>query len=243
MKKALTIALVAALAGGSVAAQAYQQGEWILRAGATTVDPDTDSDDINLAGDELGIPEGVVAKADVDDDTQLGIIPVYMLTDKFGLELLAATPFEHDIEARGQGAIKGLNLDAGSTKHLPPTLSVQWYPRGGKDGWQPYLGLGVNYTVFFDEDVDNELKDTLKVLYPGVDDADLDLDDSWGIAAQAGFDFPINDRWAFNVGVWYIDIDTEAEITVKSAGATAGKVEFDVELDPWVYNVGIAYKF
>ena len=243
MKKALTIALVAALAGGSVAAQAYQQGEWILRAGATTVDPDTDSDDINLAGDELGIPEGVVAKAEVDDDTQLGIIPVYMLTDNFALELLAATPFEHDIEARGQGAIKGLNLDAGSTKHLPPTLSVQWYPRGGKDGWQPYLGLGVNYTVFFDEDVDNELKDTLKVLYPGVDDADLDLDDSWGIAAQAGFDFPINDRWAFNVGVWYIDIDTEAEITVKSAGATAGKVEFDVELDPWVYNVGIAYKF
>ena len=243
MKKALTIALVAALAGGSVAAQAYQQGEWILRAGATTVDPDTDSDDINLAGDELGIPEGVVAKADVDDDTQLGIIPVYMLTDNFALELLAATPFEHDIEARGQGAIKGLNLDAGSTKHLPPTLSVQWYPRGGKDGWQPYLGLGVNYTVFFDEDVDNELKDTLKVLYPGVDDADLDLDDSWGIAAQAGFDFPINDRWAFNVGVWYIDIDTEAEISVKSGGTTAGKVKFDVELDPWVYNVGIAYKF
>lgn len=243
MKKALTIALVAALAGGSVAAQAYQQGEWILRAGATTVDPDTDSDDINLAGDELGIPEGVVAKAEVDDDTQLGIIPVYMLTDNFALELLAATPFEHDIEARGQGAIKGLNLDAGSTKHLPPTLSVQWYPRGGKDGWQPYLGLGVNYTVFFDEDIDNELKDTLKVLYPGVDDADLDLDDSWGIAAQAGFDFPINDRWAFNVGVWYIDIDTEAEISVKSGGTTAGKVKFDVELDPWVYNVGIAYKF
>ena len=150
MKKALTIALAAALAGGGMMAQAYQQGDWILRAGATTVDPDTDSDDINL-------PTGLVAKAEVDDDTQLGIIPVYMLTDKFALEVLAATPFEHDIEAQGQGAIKGVNLDAGSTKHLPPTVSVQWYPRGGKDGWQPYLGLGVNYTIFFDEDVDNDL--------------------------------------------------------------------------------------
>ena len=237
MKKALTIALVAAMAGGSVMAQAYQQGDWVIRAGATTVDPDTDSDDINL-------PTGLVAKAEVDDDTQLGLIPMYMLTDKFGLEVLAATPFEHDIEAQGQGAIKGVNLDAGSTKHLPPTVSVQWYPRGGQSGWQPYIGLGVNYTVFFDEDVDNQLVGLLGDLTGGaVNGADLDLDDSWGLAAQAGIDIPINDRWAFNVGVWYIDIDTEAEITAKVDGQTAAKVEFDVELDPWVYNIGVAYKF
>ena len=237
MKKALTIALVAAMAGGSVMAQAYQQGDWILRAGATTVDPDTDSDDINL-------PTGLVAKAEVDDDTQLGIIPVYMLTDKFALEVLAATPFEHDIEAQGQGAIKGVNLDAGSTKHLPPTVSVQWYPRGGQDGWQPYLGLGVNYTIFFDEDVDNQLVGLLGDLTGGaVNGADLDLDDSWGLAAQAGIDIPFGENWAFNIGVWYIDIDTEAEITAKADGVTAAKVKFDVELDPWVYNIGVAYKF
>lgn len=237
MKKALTFALVAAMAGGSVMAQAYQQGDWILRAGATTVDPDTDSDDINL-------PTGLVAKAEVDDDTQLGIIPVYMLTDKFALEVLAATPFEHDIEAQGQGAIKGVNLDAGSTKQLPPTVSVQWYPRGGQDGWQPYLGLGVNYTIFFDEDVDNQLVGLLGDLTGGaVNGADLDLDDSWGLAAQAGIDIPFGENWAFNVGVWYIDIDTEAEITAKADGVTAAKVKFDVELDPWVYNIGVAYKF
>lgn len=237
MKKALTIALVAAMAGGSVMAQAYQQGDWVLRAGATTVDPDTDSDQINL-------PTGLRAQADVDDDTQLGIIPVYMLTDKFGLEVLAATPFEHDIEAEGLGAIKGVSLDAGSTKHLPPTLSIQWYPRGGQKGWQPYFGLGVNYTVFFDEDVDNQLVGLLGDLTGGaVNGADLDLDDSWGLAAQAGIDIPFGENWAFNLGLWYLDIDTEAEITAKADGATAAKVKFDVEIDPWVYNIGVAYKF
>jgi len=120
---------------------------------------------------------------------------------------------------------------------------VQWYPRGGQKGWQPYFGLGVNYTVFFDEDVDNDLKNTLGVLIPGVDDADLDLDDSWGLAAQAGVDIPINDNWAVNLGVWYLDIDTEAEISAKVAGQTVAKVKFDVDIDPWVYNIGIAYKF
>jgi outer membrane protein len=243
MKKSLTMALIIAMAGGSVMAQAYEQGDWILRLGATTVDPDTDSDDINLPGGEIGFPEGITLKADADDDTQLGIIPVYMITNKFALEILLATPFDHDISAHGQGAIKGLNLDAGSSKQLPPTASVQWYPRGGQSGWQPYIGAGVNYTIVCDEDVDNELKDTLGVLIPGVNGADLSMDDSFGLAAQAGVDIPFGEHWAFNMAVWYIDIDTTAKINAKVDGESVAKVKFDVDLDPWVYNIGIAYKF
>lgn len=237
MNKALTMTLALALAGASAVAQAYEQGDWILRAGATTVDPDTDSDTINL-------PTGLTAKADVDDDTQLGIIPAYMITDEFAVELLAATPFEHAIEANGEGAIKGTNLDAGKTKHLPPTLMFQWYPRGGQEGWQPYVGAGLNYTYFFDEDVDNELISTLGALTDGaVDDADLSLDDSWGYSFQAGVDVPFHENWAFNVSVWYIDIETEAKLTPKSGGNSLDSVKFDVDIDPWVYNIGIAYKF
>ena len=238
MNRILTTVVAVVVASGSVMAQAYEKGDWVLRAGATTVDPQTDSDDINLPG-------GLVAEADVDSDTQLGIIPAYMFGDNWGVEVLAATPFKHDIEARGKGSIKGTNLDAGSTKHLPPTVSVQWYPLGGQSGrWQPYVGVGLNYTVFFDKDVDNELVGLLGDLTSGtVNGADLKLDDSWGLAAQAGLDVLINDNWAFNVGVWYIDIDTTAEITAKADGVTAAKVKFDVDIDPWVYNVGIAYKF
>jgi outer membrane protein len=236
MKKALTMALALGLAGGSSVGQAYEQGDWILRVGATTVAPDTKSDDINLGG--------LVAEAEVDNDTQLGIIPAYMITDAWAIEVLAATPFEHHIEAQGQGAISGTNLDAGSTKHLPPTVMAQWYPRGGQTGWQPYIGAGVNYTIFFDESTDGQLVNLLGDLTNGaVNDADLSLDDSLGLAAQAGVDIPIDEHWAFNIGVWYIDINTEAEITAKANGTTAAKVKFDVELDPWVYNVGIAYRF
>jgi len=237
MKKALMMALVVAMAGGSVMAQAYEQGDWIIRFGATTVDPDTDSDNINL-------PADLVAKAEVDDDTQFGFMPTYMVTDTWAVEILAATPFEHDIEAQGQGAIKGVNLPAGSTKHLPPTVSVQWYPRGGKPGWQPYIGFGVNYTIFFDEEADNQLIGLLGDLTDGaVNDADLDLDDSFGLAGRAGVDIPFAENWAINLAVWYIDIDTTAEITPKASGTSLDKVKFDVELDPWVYNIGIAYKF
>ena len=237
MKRAWTLGLAVALTAINATVQAYEQGDWILRVGATTVAPDTDSDDINLPG-------GLVAKAEVDNDTQLGIIPAYMLTDSWAIEVLAATPFQHNIEAQGQGAINGTNLDAGSTDHLPPTVSVQWYPRGGQSGWQPYLGAGVNYTMFFDTKADGQLISLLGSLTDGaVDDANLDLDDSLGLAFQAGVDVPIDEHWAFNAGVWYIDLDTEAEVTAIANGATAAKVKFDVQIDPWVYNIGVAYKF
>lgn len=234
MKNALTLALaVAAVAGGSVAAQAYEGGDWLVRVGAATVDPDTDSDAIKIPPETV-LPKGV----DVDDDTQLGLIPVYMVDEKFGLELLAATPFEHDI------TLEDAPVKAGSTKHLPPTLSLQWYPRGGSDGWQPYIGIGINYTYFFDEKVDNQLKGALEdILGTGLKNADLNLDDSFGLAAQAGVDIPFGEHWAFNAGIWYIDIDTTAKVKVTTEGGAKAAVNFDVDLDPWVYNVGIAYKF
>lgn len=218
MKKVLTLAVAAALAGGTAMTHAYEAGDWILRAGAVTVAPDADSDTV----------PGLGVTVDVDDNTQLSLIGTYMATEQFGIELLAATPFSHDID------VNEINAQAGETKHLPPTLSIQWYPRGGSAGWQPYVGVGVNYTYFFDEEADSDLEGI-------VGKADLDLDDSFGLSASAGVDIPFGEHWAFNAGIWYIDIDTTAEVTLREAGNQ--KVKFDVDIDPWVYNIGIAYKF
>jgi outer membrane protein len=234
MSKVTTYLSVAALASAAFISPlvAAEQGDWIVRVGAANVDPDVSSDPIDIAG--LVTLDGV----DVDDDTQLGITGTYMVRDKWGVSLLAATPFEHDI------TVKGVGIAAGSAKQLPPTLTLQWYPRGGSDGWQPYLGLGVNYTAFFDEEVDSELEAALGIITEPVTGstapvpASLDLENSWGVAVQAGVDIPINDKWAVNAGVWWIDIGTTATI-----GTALGDVKFDVDLDPWVYMIGVAYKF
>jgi outer membrane protein len=218
MKNVLTLAAAVALASGSAMTHAYEAGDWILRAGAATVAPDADSEEV----------PGLGVTVDVDDDTQLSIIPVYMVTEDWGIELLAATPFEHNID------VNEAPLQAGSTKHLPPTLTVQWYPRGGSTGWQPYVGVGLNYTIFFDEKAHRDLEGI-------VGDADLDLDDSFGLSASAGVDIPFGEHWSFNAGIWYIDIDTTATVTLREADNA--KVKFDVDIDPWVYNIGIAYKF
>ncbi|MEM8661365.1 MAG: OmpW family outer membrane protein [Pseudomonadota bacterium] len=226
MRNAILSALMFVMSATGMSANAYEKGDFVLRAGATTVDPNSDSSDINLPG----VP---TLEAEVDDDTQLGIIPMYMMTEHVGLELLAATPFKHDISLKGQG----VDLPAASTKHLPPTLSIQYYPRGGESGWQPYLGVGVNYTIFFDEKTTRQLDETLNMIL-GANDVDLELDNSFGLSAQAGLDFPLTENFGINLSVWYIDIDTNA--TVKT---DVGNVDFKVDIDPWVYNIGIAYRF
>ena len=233
-KKPLIAAVAAAgMALGPVQAMAYDTGDIILRAGIAAVVPNDDSDAIMLPTDPPTVLPGGV---EVDDGYAISLIGAFMINENWAVELLAATPFEHDIK------LADLPIEAGSTKHLPPTVSLQWYPRGNAPGWQPYIGLGVNYTTFFSEDVDPELGAVLGDLLD-VTSASLSLDDSWGLAAQAGVDIPINDKWAFNLGVWYIDIGTTADIDVTTGSGANARVSFDVDIDPWVYNVGVAYKF
>ena len=237
MKKQLVLAIAAASLGlGALATQAHEQGDIIFRGGIATVGPDADSDPIILPDPYADLlPNGV----DVESGTAISLIGAWMINDKWGLELLAATPFEHDIE------LNDLPLPAGETKHLPPTLSLQYYPRAGMEGWQPYLGLGVNYTTFFDEEVDPQLAEAIIGLYPdlGIQTANLSLDDSLGVAVQAGVDIPINEKWYFNAGVWWIDLGTTADIDLGLENGDKATVSFDVDIDPWVYNIGFAYKF
>ena len=111
-KNALSLAISVVLAGslllGAASVTAYEAGDFIVRAGAANVDPNDDSDALELNGTALAGTE-----AEVDDDTQLGLTFTYMLTNHIGVGLLAATPFEHDLKADMGGGVK---YDVGSAK-------------------------------------------------------------------------------------------------------------------------------
>ncbi|MBD9485257.1 outer membrane beta-barrel protein [Pseudomonas sp. PDM14] len=228
MRKSLLTASLLALAIASPMAHAFEAGDIIVRAGAVTVDPHEDSSDIwvgALATDVAG------TKATLDSDTQLGLNFAYMVTNHVGIELLAATPFSHDVGVAGMpGAFAGLNGKLGELKHLPPTLSVVYYPLDAKSAFQPYVGAGINYTWFFDTKLSSAAEDKG---FSG-----LDMKDSWGLAAQVGMDYMLTDNIMVNAQVRYIDIDTEG--TTNFGG---DKVKVDVDVDPFVYMVGLGYKF
>ena len=67
----------------------------------------------------------------------------------------------------------------------------------------------------------------------------MPLSDSWGLSLQAGADCQINDRWLLSAAVWKLDISTDAEVDT----ANLGREEVDVDTDPWVYMIGVGYRF
>ena len=223
MRKTLFTASALALALAAPFAQAFEAGDIIVRAGAITVDPHEDSGNVKVAGQPID------AKATLDSDTQLGLNFAYMLTDKVGLELLAATPFSHDVGTKGLGGLK-----LGEIKHLPPTLSVVYYPLEKTSAFQPYVGAGINYTWFFDDKLTSEAENSALQL------RGLDMKDSWGLAAQVGMDYMLTENVMLNAQVRYIDIDTTGTTYSEAAGK---KIKVDVDVDPFVYMVGLGYKF
>jgi outer membrane protein len=116
------------------------------------------------------------------------------------------------------------------TKVLPPTLTLQYHflPNSSV---RPYIGAGLNYTYFFDEEVVGVLDQP---------DAKVKLDSSWGLAAQAGVDIDVGDDWFINFDVKYLDIDTEARF---SGINLVGSANINTDIDPFVYGIGIGRKF
>jgi outer membrane protein len=203
---------LAALSVVAVPAHAVQKGDWLVRAGVAQVNPNDSSDAFS------GVAGG---KVSVGDDAQFAFNLTYMLTDRVGVELLGALPFKHEIKGEGTLSAAG---KLGETRQLPPTVTVQ-YHFSPSASVRPYVGAGLNYTTFFDEDTKGAIAGT-----------DLSLSDSIGLALEAGVDIDITKSTFFNVAAWYIDIETEAKVS-------GGIGKADVTIDPLVLFMGLGWRF
>lgn len=247
MKTSVINGLILSALTLSPLALANQSGDFIVRGGLTNITPDNANSTIYAAGQTVNLGSGAIS-ASVDDNTQLGLNFVYFLDQNWAIELLAATPFEHDIMVE-TGAGK---TNLGKTKHLPPTLSALYY-FDTNIALKPYVGIGINYTIFFDDKFNPAMQgenspqivsisdgSTITPIGAALDADNLDLDSSWGLSAQVGADYIIDKNWSLNASIRYIDIDTEATFTAVN-GSVPGKVSVDV--DPMVYSLMLGYKF
>ncbi len=194
------LALAAALALPAGLATAQSQGDMTFGLGFGYVTPESSNG--TLAG----------AAATVGDNARPIFTFEYFLRDNLGIELLAATPFKHSVALNG--------VDTAQTKHLPPTLSLNYHFTNAS-AWTPYVGLGVNWTTFFDETI--------------AGGGDLDLDDSFGLAAQIGVDYALSDRSALRLNLRYLQIETDASLGGTDIGTA--------EINPTVFGVTYVTKF
>jgi len=185
------------------------ENPWLIRLRVIDVIPD-ESADIEAIGGDVDISNRIIPELDIS----------YFFTENFAAELILATN-KHNVEAVGTALG---DVDLGSVTLLPPTLLAQYHfaPRAS---FRPYVGAGINYTLFYNDK-------------PGAV-VDVDYDNGFGFALQAGVDIPVNDTYFLNVDVKKLFLGTDVTV---NAGA-AGTVGADVDIDPWVIGVGVGRRF
>lgn len=217
---ALGAAAIAAPAAAQIAPQdgQPQDSHWIIRLRALRVTPTERTGPV--------LPSFPSAHTAVTNSYAPELDFTYMATRHLGAELILATT-KHDID--GRDALDPLGKLA-HTWVLPPTLTLQYhfFPEGHV---RPYVGAGVNYTIFYSEKASGALQNAIGSTKVG-------LSDSVGYALQAGVDIDVSRRVFVNFDLKYLDIDTTARLT------TGGLVNRErVHLDPLVPGIGVGMRF
>jgi outer membrane protein len=213
------LSLAAAIAFIPQGARALDAGDWLVRVRGIAVEPNDSSGPVN--------PDLPTARIGVDSDFTGEVDFTYMFTENIGAELILATT-QHDLE--GEGAISALGT-IGDARLLPPVLTLQYHFLP-KNWIRPYVGVGVNYTIFYDESASSSLSTALG------GPTSVSLDNSVGVAGQAGVDVDVAENVFLNLDVKYVDLDTTANITTGSTVRTS-----DVEIDPVIIGVGVGIRF
>jgi outer membrane protein len=205
-------------------ALAYEQGTWILRAGVGTVQPKSHS----LTYSDV---DGT-ATIDVEDATSLTLGATYMLTRNWALDVAAALPFEHDIKLTADVGTGPVTAKIAETKQVPPTFSVQYHfsPDGN---FQPYAGLGLNWTTFSGTKLLPDFVDT--------EIGGLRIDDSFGIAAMFGGDWKVGENMVLNFDVRWIDVD--ADVFLVAPAFASEEKQGTAKVDPWFYALNLGFYF
>lgn len=174
---------------------------------------------INMNPDVSSTVNVIGGAADIDSDTVPELDITYFFTDNIAAELILATT-RHRVDV--SGSTLG-NVDLGKVSLLPPTLTAQWHfiPDGT---FRPYVGAGLNYTIFYDESAPRGTVNS------------INYRNNIGYALQAGMDFGIDDHWGINADIKKIFLNTD--LVLNGGGITA-----DVDIDPWVFGLGVAYRY
>ena len=201
------VAMAAVPAVAQTPAAGKKAGDFMVRGRLIGVVP-LDSSSGTSIGGKVATDASVTPEVDFS----------YFITDNIALELIAATT-RHNIKAKGTalGDVK-----VGSTWVLPPTLTVQYHFMP-KEKFSPYVGAGLNYTIFYGSEAAAGL-------------GNLKLSSNVGYALQAGIDYAITDRMYLNVDVKQIFLSTNAKVL-------GGAVRAKTDLNPLVVGVGLGYKF
>jgi outer membrane protein len=218
----LALAVVLAF-GAAGSAHAQSAGTWSVAAGINDIKPQGTTSPLTAPS----IPNSTTK---VSSDAQPLVDITYMITDNFAVEFGIGTPYKHNLS--GAGALQGSG-QLGTLKQLPPTVFGQYHFLPADAPLRPYVGLGITYAMFYDE----QGSGTLTALSnTGQTPATFTVDNKWGYVPEVGLQYAFNKKWFVDAmfGKTYIN----TTVHLNPGGQTAG-----ARLNPEVGSIVIGYRF
>lgn len=223
MKK-IQFATCALLALASASALAYDN---TVRMGAANISIHSKSPDFTSNGPAFLTPQP--AGLNVGNANTLLLGYVRRITDHIDVELAAGLPPQHNVYGRGMMAPYGV---IAKVKQRAPTVFVNYNFGAPGDKLRPFVGLGVNYTQFFD--ANSTASNNIATGGP----TKIDLSESFGLAGQLGLSYKLADRWSLNASLATANVKTNMT-------ATTGSIERKTTIDfrPVVFSMSVGYSF
>lgn len=176
----------------------------------------------------------------------------YYLNKNWAIEAICCITPHH---IQGAGLLTG--ADVGRTWVFPPSVMLQ-YHFTNFGAFQPYLGVGANFTAYLGTRAGNNNwwlgfapGSTLAGL-GGVNASfyNLNITPSWGVVGQAGFDYMLSEHWGVNLDLKYIMMEPNAHANVvafapaaPALGAIYIPVNAAVKVNPLIVSAGLTYRF
>ena len=234
----MRVGLRAALSGVAAVAMACltaapslagdENGNFMARVQVTGVI--TQDDLTALDSSALGDLKALGFDAEVSDEVIPTLTLTYFLNKNLAVELFCCFA-KHEVDLDAPGAFSGLSGEVANMWIFPPALTLQ-YHFDPVSGFKPYVGAGVQYIHFFDEDTGSN----------PLGSSSVDVDDAFGFTLQAGVDISLGGGWYLNADVKKTWLDTEATWN-DALGTNGHSISADVDLDPLIVSAGIGYRF
>lgn len=197
--------------------------KWQVRVRGVAVIPN-ESANIGVIGGDVNISNTFIPELDF----------TYFFTKNWAAELVLGTT-KHEVNTTGSdisavGGPTNADVNLGSVYLLPPTLTVQYhfFPMSEKV-FKPYVGAGINYTFFYNEDAGSVVKG-------------IKYKDAVGFAGQIGFDLMLDDTFFINADVKRLFLSTD--VMVDASNLAAGlSIPAEVDINPWLLGFGVGMKF
>ena len=194
---------------------------WQVRLRGVAVQPNEKSE-VSAIGGDVNISNSFIPELDF----------TYFFNKNVAAELILGTT-KHDVKTTGSnltaiGGPASAEVDLGSVWLLPPTLTLQYHFYPTKT-LKPYLGAGLNYTIFYSVDEGSVVKG-------------LDYDNAVGFALQGGLDYMLNDKYFLNFDIKKLFLKTDVNVDATNL-ASGLKIPAEVNIDPLLIGFGVGMKF